>query len=62
MRVTQAWLAATALSDLIIVAATLYYIIKARDPEFKLYTTNIALSRIIKVSAAIYICHVAATD
>ncbi|KAJ7919624.1 hypothetical protein B0H13DRAFT_1988436 [Mycena leptocephala] len=45
-----AWLAATALSDLIIVAATLYYIIKARDPEFKLYTTNIALSRIIKVS------------
>ncbi|KAJ6466173.1 hypothetical protein C8R47DRAFT_1201414 [Mycena vitilis] len=45
-----AWLAATALSDLIIVFGTLYYIIKSRDREFKLYRTNIALSRIIKVS------------
>ncbi|KAJ6537803.1 hypothetical protein B0H19DRAFT_1180938 [Mycena capillaripes] len=44
------WLSATAAADLIIVAGTLYYIIKARDNEFKLHTTNHTLSRIIKVS------------
>ncbi|KAF8198722.1 hypothetical protein K438DRAFT_1583817 [Mycena galopus ATCC 62051] len=45
-----AWLSATAVADLIIVAATLYYIMKARNREFQFRSTNIALSRIIRVT------------
>ncbi|KAF8198759.1 hypothetical protein K438DRAFT_2016186 [Mycena galopus ATCC 62051] len=45
-----AWLSATAAADLIIVAATLYFIMKARNREFQFRSTNIALSRIIRVT------------
>ncbi|KAJ7919623.1 hypothetical protein B0H13DRAFT_1988434 [Mycena leptocephala] len=46
-----AWLASTAACDLIIVAATVFFIMKARQTEFKFSNaTNIAISRIIKVS------------
>ncbi|KAJ7770291.1 hypothetical protein DFH07DRAFT_735517, partial [Mycena maculata] len=44
-----AWLAATALSDLLIVGGTVFYITKARQPDFR--HINGALSRIIKVNA-----------
>ncbi|KAJ7874969.1 hypothetical protein B0H14DRAFT_2716899 [Mycena olivaceomarginata] len=50
LRPPIAWLSATAAADLIIVAATLYYIIKSKDREFDFRATNIMLSRIIKVS------------
>ncbi|KAJ6493047.1 hypothetical protein C8R45DRAFT_927840 [Mycena sanguinolenta] len=45
----EAWLAATAVSDLIIVAGMVFYLMKAREPEFtpKIKAT---LSRIIKVT------------
>ncbi|KAK7038425.1 hypothetical protein R3P38DRAFT_2905899 [Favolaschia claudopus] len=47
-----AWLSATAAADLIIVASTLYYIIKARDNEFQFESaTNRSISRVIRVSA-----------
>ncbi|KAJ7090410.1 hypothetical protein B0H15DRAFT_930515 [Mycena belliarum] len=44
-----AWLAATALADLIIVAGTIYYLSKARDPDFS-RSTNALLHRIIKIT------------
>ncbi|KAF7364260.1 hypothetical protein MSAN_01085800 [Mycena sanguinolenta] len=51
LRPPIAWLSATAATDIIIVAATLYYITRARDSEFKFSnTTNTAISRIIRVS------------
>jgi hypothetical protein len=46
---TQAWLAATAFCDLVIVAATTFYVYKQRTPTFS-RTTLAALSRILKVS------------
>jgi hypothetical protein len=50
----QAWLASTAACDLIIVAATVFFIMKARQTEFKFSNaTNIAISRVIKVSPAV---------
>ncbi|KAJ7118906.1 hypothetical protein C8R44DRAFT_878439 [Mycena epipterygia] len=42
------WLAGTALADLIIVSATLFYLVKARQPGFRT-STYALLSRIIKV-------------
>lgn len=50
----QAWLAATATCDLIIVFATVFYMMKARQREYST-TTNVAVSRIIRVSSSI--CH-----
>ncbi|KAJ7752619.1 hypothetical protein B0H16DRAFT_1545969 [Mycena metata] len=44
-----AWLSATAASDLIIVGATAFYMLKARQPEFR-NVTNVAITRIIRVS------------
>ncbi|KAJ7663202.1 hypothetical protein DFH06DRAFT_1324679 [Mycena polygramma] len=48
-KVLVAWLAVTAASDLIIVAGTVFVIMKARQTEFKSPAT-LAISRIIKVS------------
>ncbi|KAJ7118907.1 hypothetical protein C8R44DRAFT_854007 [Mycena epipterygia] len=45
----QVWLAGTALADLIIVSATLFYLIKARQPMFRT-STYAVLSRIIQVT------------
>ncbi|KAJ7046330.1 hypothetical protein C8F04DRAFT_987998 [Mycena alexandri] len=44
-----AWLSATAASDLTIVATTVFYMLKAREPEFR-NVTNVAITRIIRVS------------
>ncbi|KAF7353781.1 hypothetical protein MVEN_01063600 [Mycena venus] len=44
-----AWLAATALADLIIVAATTFYVIQKRTPDSS-RTTRAVLSRILKVT------------
>ncbi|KAF7333826.1 hypothetical protein MVEN_02339500 [Mycena venus] len=44
-----AWLTATALSDLIIVAATTFYLIQKRTPDLS-RKTHVALSRILKVT------------
>ncbi|KAJ7728902.1 hypothetical protein B0H16DRAFT_1587920 [Mycena metata] len=49
LRPPIAWLSATAACDLIIVAATLYYIIQARQPGLR-QVTKTSLSRIIKVT------------
>ncbi|KAF7349362.1 hypothetical protein MSAN_01726000 [Mycena sanguinolenta] len=46
---TQAWLAATAVSDLIIVAGMVFYLLKARQSEFK-SKTKATVSRIIRVT------------
>ncbi|KAJ6496184.1 hypothetical protein C8R45DRAFT_985162 [Mycena sanguinolenta] len=51
LRPPIAWLSATAATDIIIAAAMLYYITRARDSEFKFSnTTNATISRIIRVS------------
>ncbi|KAJ7095463.1 hypothetical protein C8R43DRAFT_1114969 [Mycena crocata] len=42
-----AWLSATAASDLIIVLGTVFYVLKAKQPEFRT-STQAALSRIVK--------------
>ncbi|KAJ7491120.1 hypothetical protein FB451DRAFT_1514575 [Mycena latifolia] len=44
-----AWLTATALADLIIVAGTVFYLLKARQPGFR-RSTDAVLFRIIKVT------------
>ncbi|KAF7349357.1 hypothetical protein MSAN_01725500 [Mycena sanguinolenta] len=44
-----AWLSATALSDLIIVSGMVFYLLKAREPEFT-RQTKATVSRIIKVT------------
>ncbi|KAJ7150795.1 hypothetical protein C8R46DRAFT_1008285 [Mycena filopes] len=49
LRPPIAWLSATAACDLIIVAATLYYIMKSRQPGLH-QVTKTSVSRIIKVS------------
>ncbi|KAJ7058685.1 hypothetical protein C8F01DRAFT_280966, partial [Mycena amicta] len=49
MKAPVAWLSATALADLLIVAATIYYLLKARQPGFS-GATNAAVSRIITVT------------
>ncbi|KAJ7778690.1 hypothetical protein DFH07DRAFT_950698 [Mycena maculata] len=48
LRTPVVWLAATALSDLMIVAGTVFYVLKARQPGFR--HTRAILSRIIKVT------------
>ncbi|KAJ7446806.1 hypothetical protein FB451DRAFT_1412213 [Mycena latifolia] len=45
------WLAATAVADLLIVAGTVYYLLRARMPGFR-RSTDAALFRIIKVTFA----------
>ncbi|KAF8198754.1 hypothetical protein K438DRAFT_1759406 [Mycena galopus ATCC 62051] len=50
LKAPLAWLSATAAADILIVAATLYYITKARNREFQFRSTNIVLSRIIRVT------------
>jgi hypothetical protein len=47
---TEAWLAATAVTDLVIVGGTIYYLLKARQPGFHKSTDDV-LSHIIKVPA-----------
>lgn len=49
MKPPVAWLSATALADLIIVAATVYYLLRARQPGFR-GATHAAVNRIIKVT------------
>ncbi|KAJ7348945.1 hypothetical protein DFH08DRAFT_132284 [Mycena albidolilacea] len=49
LKTPVAWLAATALADLIIVAATVFYLMKHRNPDYS-RTTRAALSRILKVT------------
>ncbi|KAJ7491118.1 hypothetical protein FB451DRAFT_1166416 [Mycena latifolia] len=49
MKPPVAWLTATALADLIIVAGTVFYILKARQPGFR-RSTDAVLFRIIKVT------------
>jgi len=49
MKPPVAWLSATALADLIIVVATVYYLLKARQPGFR-GATHAAVNRIIKVT------------
>ncbi|KAF7298403.1 hypothetical protein MKEN_01365000 [Mycena kentingensis (nom. inval.)] len=44
-----AWLSATAAADLIIVAATVYYLLRARQPGFR-GATYVAVNRIIRVT------------
>ncbi|KAJ7460854.1 hypothetical protein B0H11DRAFT_154303 [Mycena galericulata] len=48
LRPPVVWLAATALSDLIIVAGTVFYVMKARQPGFR--HTRAMLTRIIKIT------------
>ncbi|KAJ7091462.1 hypothetical protein B0H15DRAFT_237739 [Mycena belliarum] len=56
-----AWLASTALADSIIVGATVYYLLKLRQPGFN-RSTDALLFRIIKVTAATgVVCAVFAT-
>ncbi|KAJ7132635.1 hypothetical protein C8R46DRAFT_1326693 [Mycena filopes] len=50
LRPPIAWLSATAACDLLIVFATVFYMMRARQPGLKQVTTT-ALSRIIRVSA-----------
>ncbi|KAJ7832720.1 hypothetical protein B0H13DRAFT_2429570 [Mycena leptocephala] len=50
-RLAQAWLAATAVTDLVIVGGTIYYLLKARQPGFHKSTDDV-LSHIIKVPFA----------
>jgi len=49
LRPPVAWLGATALSDLIIVAGTTFYVLKGRQPGFR-RTTDAVLFRIIRVT------------
>ncbi|KAJ7478299.1 hypothetical protein FB451DRAFT_1452640 [Mycena latifolia] len=49
MRPPVAWLAATALADLIVVAGTVFYLLKARRPGFH-RSTDVALFHVIKVT------------
>ncbi|KAJ7223471.1 hypothetical protein GGX14DRAFT_540268 [Mycena pura] len=49
MKPPVAWLSATALADLLIVAGTVYYLLKARQPGLR-STTQAAVNRIIKVT------------
>nr|GAT54410.1 predicted protein [Mycena chlorophos] len=49
MKPPVAWLSATAAVDLIIVSATIYYLLKARQPGFR-GATYAAINRIIKVT------------
>ncbi|KAJ7221562.1 hypothetical protein GGX14DRAFT_514511 [Mycena pura] len=49
MKPPVAWLSATALADLIIVAGTVYYLLRARQPGFR-GATHAAVNRIIKVT------------
>ncbi|KAJ7895346.1 hypothetical protein B0H13DRAFT_2338944 [Mycena leptocephala] len=49
LKVPASWLAATAFCDLVIVAATAFYVYKQRTPDFS-RTTLAALSRILKVT------------
>ncbi|KAJ6493024.1 hypothetical protein C8R45DRAFT_1135885 [Mycena sanguinolenta] len=49
MKTPEAWLAATAVDDLIIVAAMVFYLLKARQTELKT-KTKASLSRIIKIT------------
>ncbi|KAJ7063659.1 hypothetical protein C8F01DRAFT_1133841 [Mycena amicta] len=49
MKPPVAWLSATAAVDIIIVAATVYYLLKARQPGFR-GATYAAVNRIIKVT------------
>ncbi|KAF7327271.1 hypothetical protein MKEN_00304600 [Mycena kentingensis (nom. inval.)] len=49
MQMTVAWLAATAFSDLLIVAAMVYYLLQARQPGFN-SATEAAVNRIIAIT------------
>ncbi|KAF7349355.1 hypothetical protein MSAN_01725300 [Mycena sanguinolenta] len=49
MKTPEAWLAATAVDDLIIVAAMVFYLLKARQKDLKTKTAA-SLSRIIKIT------------
>ncbi|KAJ7429897.1 hypothetical protein FB451DRAFT_586088 [Mycena latifolia] len=51
LRPPAGWLAATAVADLLIVAGTVYYLLRARMPGFR-RSTDAALFRIIKVTFA----------
>ncbi|CAK5279219.1 unnamed protein product [Mycena citricolor] len=55
-KVPVAWLASTAVNDIIIVAGTCYYLLKARTPGFTQATEHM-LGRVIKVTALMgFIC------
>ncbi|KAJ7243158.1 hypothetical protein B0H12DRAFT_836463 [Mycena haematopus] len=45
----EAWLSATAVADLIIVAGMVFYLLKAKQPEFK-SKTRATISRLIKIT------------
>ncbi|KAJ7362892.1 hypothetical protein DFH08DRAFT_1025360 [Mycena albidolilacea] len=51
LKTPVAWLAAMALADLIIVAATVFYLMKHRNPDYS-HTTRAAVSRILKINAS----------
>lgn len=48
---TATWLAATSAADLIIVFATVFYLVRSRDPEFTSARTNSLVSRLIMMTA-----------
>ncbi|KAJ6546800.1 hypothetical protein B0H19DRAFT_1162534 [Mycena capillaripes] len=48
---TATWLATTSAADLIIVFATVFYLVRSRDPEFTSARTNSLVSRLVKMTA-----------
>jgi len=48
---TATWLAATSCADLLIVASTVFYLLKSREPEFPSKRTNSIISRVITLTA-----------